>query len=320
MTVFPGGQRADRYAAVKKLCYLEQGVSNQCILTKTLSNERRLQAVAQKVLLQMATKLGGEPWGTKIPIPGLMTVGVDVYRNKGGSKGNVTAVVSSLNQTFSKYHSKVFFEKEGAAGQAEFPGQLALVIGDAAKAYREANGAAPTKILIYRDGVSAGQLYSFEREGKMVVKAVEELWQRDALAEGDEKPKVWYCVVQKKIATRIVEAMGPKVMNPPAGLILDHTVTQRHWYDFFMIPMAVTLGTVTPVHMVVVAHPEDDEALLPAKTVQRLTYALTHLYFNWPGNVKVPAPCQYAHKLVEMTGEHLHKAAHDHLQGKLFYL
>lgn len=320
MTVFPGGQRADRYAAVKKLCYLEQGMSNQCILTKTLSNERRLQAVAQKVLLQMATKLGGEPWGTKIPIPGLMTVGVDVYRNKGGAKGNVTAVVSSLNQTFSKYHSKVFFEKE-SAGQTDFPEQLASVIGDAAKAYRQMNGGAPTKILVYRDGVSAGQLYSFEREGKAVVRAIEELWHNESLSEEEGgRPKVWYCVVQKKIATRIVEAMGSKVMNPPAGLILDHTVTQRHWYDFFLVPMAVTLGTVTPVQMVVVTHPEDDEALLPAKVVQRLTYALTHLYFNWPGNVKVPAPCQYAHKLVEMTGEHLHKAAHQDLQGKLFYL
>ena len=24
---------------------------------------------------------------------------------------------------------------------------------------------------------------------------------------------------------------------------------------------------------------------------------MTHMYFNWPGTVRVPAPCQYAHKL-----------------------
>ena len=33
------------------------------------------------------------------------------------------------------------------------------------------------------------------------------------------------------------------------------------------------------------------------KLKKRLAYKLTHLYFNWPGTVRVPAPCQYAHKL-----------------------
>ncbi len=80
MTVFPGAQRADRYAAVKKLCYLERGEANQCVLVKSMMNERRLQSVAQKIALQMNCKLGGELWGLRIPVPNLMVVGVDVYR------------------------------------------------------------------------------------------------------------------------------------------------------------------------------------------------------------------------------------------------
>ena len=31
--------------------------------------------------------------------------------------------------------------------------------------------------------------------------------------------------------------------------------------------------------------------------MQALTYKLTHLYYNWPGTVRVPAVCQYAHKV-----------------------
>ncbi len=40
------------------------------------------------------------------------------------------------------------------------------------------------------------------------------------------------------------------------------------------------------------------EPPLSPSDVQRLAYKLSHLYFNWPGTVRVPAPCQYAHKLV----------------------
>ena len=40
---------------------------------------------------------------------------------------------------------------------------------------------------------------------------------------------------------------------------------------------------------------------LTATDVQKLSYKLTHLYFNWPGTVRVPAPVQYAHKMVRFS-------------------
>ena len=76
---------------------------------------------------------------------------------------------------------------------------------------------------------------------------------------------------------------------------------------------------MNPVHYVVV-HEDEGEARFKPEIMQRLSFALTHMYFNWPGNVKVPAPCQYAHKLSEMVGEHLHKETHADLAEKLFYL
>ena len=56
---------------------------------------------------------------------------------------------------------------------------------------------------------------------------------------------------------------------------------------------SVNQGTVNPTSYNVV---KDTSGLLP-KHIQALTYKLTHLYYNWPGTVRVPAPCQYAHKL-----------------------
>ena len=49
-------------------------------------------------------------------------------------------------------------------------------------------------------------------------------------------------------------------------------------YDFFLVSQSVRQGTVTPTHYNVV----HDTTLLKPDDVQRLTYKLCHLYYNWP--------------------------------------
>ena len=46
---------------------------------------------------------------------------------------------------------------------------------------------------------------------------------------------------------------------------------------------------MTPTHMVVTDenYPEN-EPELSADIIQQLAYKLTHMYFNWPGTVRVP--------------------------------
>jgi len=76
--------------------------------------------------------------------------------------------------------------------------------------------------------------------------------------------------------------------NPGPGTVIDHTITKARWYDFFLVSQHVTQGTVTPTHYVVV----HDSTTLSADHLQQLTYKLCHLYYNWSGTVRVPAPCQ----------------------------
>ena len=66
-------------------------------------------------------------------------------------------------------------------------------------------------------------------------------------------------------------------------------------------------------------HPEN-EPELSADIIQQLAYKLTHMYFNWPGTVRVPALCQYAHKLCDLVGEHLKGQPSQTLNDKLYYL
>lgn len=87
-------------------------------------------------------------------------------------------------------------------------------------------------------------------------------------------------------------------------------------YDFYLVPQCVRQGTVTPVSYNVIY---DDSGLKPDH-MQRLAYKMCHLYYNWQGTVRVPAPCQYAHKLAFLVGQSLHKTPDEKLADKLFFL
>ena len=64
-------------------------------------------------------------------------------------------------------------------------------------------------------------------------------------------------------------------------------------YDFFLVSQKVRQGTVTPTHYTVV----HDSSTLKPDHMQRLAYKMTHMYYNWPGTVRVPAPCQVSHMM-----------------------
>lgn len=76
--------------------------------------------------------------------------------------------------------------------------------------------------------------------------------------------------------------------NPPPGTVVDHTITRRGLFDFYLVSQKMRHGTATPSHYVVI----ENEANLPPDTLQQLSYKLTYQYFNWPGSIRVPAPCQ----------------------------
>lgn len=59
-------------------------------------------------------------------------------------------------------------------------------------------------------------------------------------------------------------------------------------FDFFIVSQHVRQGTVSPTHYICV----HDSIGMKADHLQRLSYKMTHLYYNWPGTVRVPAPCQ----------------------------
>lgn len=129
-------------------------------------------------------------------------------------------------------------------------------------------------------------------------------------------PKFAVIVVKKRINSRFFLSDRNQVSNPPPGTIIDTEATRPEWYDFFLVSQSVRQGTVSPTHFNVIY----DTTGLKPDHMQRLAYKLCHLYYNWPGTIRVPAPCQYAHKMAFLVGQSLHRDPALALANKLFYL
>ena len=307
--------REDRYNAIKKLCYVDSPVPSQVVLGQTLKEGPKLNSVAVNIALQINAKLGGELWAVKVPIKKFMAVGLDVWhdsplrgRSKGGGK-SVGAVVGSTNALCTRWFSKSAFQRP----HQEIVDVLQSCMISLLKAYYEENNFLPETIFMYRDGVSDGQLGLVQKtEIEQFLKAFESF-------SSDYKPNMVYNVVQKRINTRLYVS-DPKnknvINNPNPGTVVDHTVTRANLYDFFLVSQSVRQGTVTPTHYVVLY----DNSKYTPHQVQLMAYKTCHIYYNWPGTVRVPAPCMYAHKLAYMVGQNLKAEPSNLLNDRLFYL
>lgn len=79
---------------------------------------------------------------------------------------------------------------------------------------------------------------------------------------------------------------------------------------------SVRQGTVSPTSYNVLY---DTTGLTPDR-IQVLTYKQTHMYYNWCGTTRVPAVCQYAHKLAFLVGQFIHQSPSNNLEKSLYYL
>ena len=75
MIVIPNN-KSDLYSITKKLCCVQSPCPTQVMTGSLLKKGKGLGSIALKVAIQMACKLGAEPWIVKLPnIAGLMIIG-----------------------------------------------------------------------------------------------------------------------------------------------------------------------------------------------------------------------------------------------------
>ncbi|XP_061940486.1 piwi-like protein Siwi isoform X2 [Apis cerana] len=294
--------RADRYSAIKKKCTHDRPVASQVFLAKNLSN-KGIRSIATKVAIQLNCKLGGAPWSVELPPINLMVVGYDVCHDPADKSRDFGAMVASLDRSLTRYYSAVAAHTTGEELSDEFGESLEKAV----LCYRQVNKILPSHILIYRDGVGEGQVpYVYKHEVDDIKAKLNKLY-------GDPSTiKLAFVIVTKRINTRLFYNQN----NPPPGTVVDDVVTNPLRYDFFIVSQSVRQGTVTPCAYNVIA----DSTGWKADQMQRMTYKLCHMYYNWSGTVRVPAPCQYAHKLAFLVAQFVRRPPSARMQSLLYYL
>ena len=211
--------------------------------------------------------------------------------------------MASLDSAFTRYFSAVTAHKNGE----ELSNDLSVNMCKAIHKYREINQALPSRIVMYRDGVGDGQI-PFVQEHE-----VENVKSKLAAIYGDPASvKMTYIIVTKRINTRLFYDRG----NAPPGTVVDDVITNPLKYDFYIVSQYIKQGTVSPTGFTVIS----DNADLNANKLQVLSYKLTHMYYNWSGTVRVPAPCQFAHKLAFLVSQSIHASPSNHLETLLYFL
>jgi len=325
VALYPPNNKKTWYKVFKDVCCKQQGIPCQAVVSATL--KKNAMSVCSKILLQMNAKVGKELWVTEQPkdLPAkTMIIGADVYHSTkiGQEKKSCIGFCASLNPGASRFFSKVTLQKR--EGQ-EIMTNIGLLVKEAVLKYFASTGKKffPENIIFYRDGVAENQLgLIMEFETKTIIDQLKTI-------EGYDF-KFAEIIVTKRIDDRFFTNEGaqggrpggrggsePKnFANPPAGTVVAEKVVSDN-FDFFLVSQNVNQGTCTPTHYNVIY----DTTGLSQDVFWQLTYNQCYNYYNWNGGVRVPAPCQYAHKLAYLVGQTIQSdEIHTKLDQYLYYL
>lgn len=294
------------YKKVKEFADLKVQILTQVVRENPKIFEKR--GFFDKLVFQLCSKLGYPLWIVQKP-PALqkedtLIIGADVYHSKG--KESVTAVIGTLNSDYSRFCS--LSNVQAKRGQ-EIMDNVAEMVLEVVNCYVDKTKRPPAKILFYRDGVGDTMMELVTKYELTKIK--------DMLTEkfGKLCPKITFIIVTKRISDKSL-AICPdgSVANPPSGTILSSGIIKKDM-EFFMVAQNVTEGTATPTRYQVLLN----ECGYSSDELHQITFFQAFNYYGWSGAVKVPAVCQYAHKLAYHVGEN-YRQSNKFMKYNLYYL
>jgi len=303
LLLLPGQKgKGQYYNEIKRFTLSQMQVPTQVVLSTTISKGKNLRSIITKVLMQINAKVGGEPWAMdKMPFVDMPTCVISVdYYEKGPYP--VMGVCLTLNKTFSKY-ACIALPKNS-------PDYMTQAIEVAFNTFARTVGVEPKSFIILRDGVSPS------KAKEIGMKEIDQI--KNYLSNCKSQKYLTYIMLNKKSNLKIYNfnTNNKTYEGCQPGTVVDDHITNndpKNFKEFYMISQLVRQGCAGVTHYNILYN---DREPCTKRHIELFMYKLCHLYYNWAGGIKVPAPCQYSRRLAYMIGEKLTERDRCHLPGK----
>ncbi|KAI0768207.1 Piwi domain-containing protein [Trametes elegans] len=296
------------YAGLKHLCDVFLDVPTVCVQAGKFRKEKGQMQYFANVALKFNIKLGGlnhelgeqnMAWLLQEPT---MLVGMDVTHPGAGTvRGtpSIAAVVATCDRRMGQYPASLRLQES----KKEMITDLQAMMEERLQLFRaKNNNMLPTRILVYRDGVSEGQFSLVIREEMPLMKAA---FARFSTPQQAYNPKLTIVICGKRHHTRFFPTDAAHAAhdgNPKPGTVVDRGVTAVYEYDFFLQAHGGLQGTTRPTHYYVVR----DEIGIGADQLQGLTNDVSYTFGRATKAVSLVTPAYYADLACERGRCYIH--------------
>lgn len=87
--------------------------------------------------------------------------------------------------------------------------------------------------------------------------------------------------------------------NPEPGTIVDNSISNPNYDEFYMVSQKTKQGTSVPTHYSICYNTTS----ISIDELQEMTYRLCYTYFNVSGSIRVPSLLQYATRFSTLMGD-----------------
>lgn len=314
------------YARIKYFGDTQYGIHTICSVGSKLQKPTRSNDIDLMYMGNLALKFNLKGGGISHTVGNTlvrpldnntMLVGIDVtHPSPGSAEGapSISCVVASVDEHMIQWPGSIRTQ----TGGVEMVDDLQAMVVERLKLWQKKHQKYPSKIIIYRDGVSEGQYHlvlkhelpSFNKAFGVCYGAKEK-W-----------PKIAIIVVGKRHHTRFYPtskehaAINPKTgtgsFNPLPGTVVDRGIANKVLREFWLQAHQGLQGTARPAHYVVIK----DDISFSADELEQFTHHLCYLFNRATKAVSICPPAYYADLLCERGRAYLHSVLAETTRAK----
>ncbi|KFD57119.1 hypothetical protein M513_02004 [Trichuris suis] len=250
--VFVALSDSKEYSEVKRVADVKFGIMTQCFMQRVLHDVVVKHSVmtATNLALKINMKMGGvntrllaDPFvKANLTDKNTLVLGVDVTHPHVADRDSpsIAAVVGNVDVNCAEYAASIRVQPN----RRESILYLEDEFRERIRAFVYRSDKRPSRIIMFRDGVSEGEFRQVLREELRALRA--------ACRSMDKayRPGITYVVVQKRHHARFMckdESMAVgKGRNIPAGTVIDRRVTSADGYEFYLCSHTGIQGTSKP--------------------------------------------------------------------------